>query len=583
MENIKKYLSINKIGKYWSIIFVGMIFAFFGLYILLNENNVIIPMHDNLDIYIDVYKVLKDNNLFFKHNVIAPFLGGIDRDFLPSELKIYSLCYALFRPYVAYHLAYLFRILLSIIGFIFCNKYIVKGKNINLAILIGFIYALLPYYPHQAIGFASLPLLFAVCYSSFVKLDLKKIIVLLCSGFAFDFVFHGIFICGYILFFFIVLSIINKRIHFNSLITLIIIIISFLIEEYRLFGLLLLKKIPLHRIEQVGTYSKSIKNLYMSFNEVFRFGHYHSGDIHYLIIYLIVIFAVAYILVDIVVRNNKNFIDVVKKIFTNPLIITLLFILFNCFIYALDSNFYFKQIVSALFKSLRGFQFARTLWFNPLLWYFALFYILSKILQFDLNGIDNIKNASIFLFSIYLVTRLFIYPNSYNEIQCNLFKNQNNLTFCEYYSESLFNKIKKDINYNKNDKCLCLGMHPSIAIYNGFYCLDGYFNIMPLSIKHNFRKIIAPSLDAEGSKYKKYFDDWGNRVYTFCDDVGYAPVKIIDETPVELRINSIEFKNAGGKYIVSRVPIKNTEYLKLNFVKKYSDETSPYNIYLYEN
>lgn len=30
-------------------------------------------------------------------------------------------------------------------------------------------------------------------------------------------------------------------------------------------------------------------------------------------------------------------------------------------------------------------------------------------------------------------------------------------------------------------------------------------------------------------------------------------------------------------------PIKNAEYLELNLVKKYSDKSSPYNIYLYKN
>lgn len=581
-ENKSKIFVLN-IKQYWSILLVGLIFIFFSIYVLFNESNIIIPMHDNLDIYIDVYKLLREKNLFFQHNIIAPFLGGIDRDFLPSELKIYSLCYVVFRPYIAYHFSYLIRILISIIGFILCNKYTIKGKDINIAIIVGFVYALLPYYPHQAIGFASLPLLFYVCYSSFKKIKLWNVTSLIFCGFFFDFVFHGIFICGYIFLFFIILSIINKRFHYESFISLLCTILSFLITEYRLFGIILYKHIPLHRIEQVGNYSKSIKNLYLSFVEVFRFGHYHSADLHYLIIYILIILAIGYVLVNTFIKNDNKITTIIKSIFTNPFFLIFIFIVFNCVVYALDGNLYFKNFIATFIKNLKGFQFARTLWLNPFLWYFLLMYILSMTHDYNLGGINKIKNSAIILLLLYLIIRLFVYPSAYNEIQCNAFKNKNNLTYNEYYSERLFDVIKSDISYDNNDKCLCLGMHPSIATYNGFYCMDGYFNVMPLETKHKFRQIIAPSLDANGSKYKKYFDDWGNRVYLFCDDVDYQPVRNISDKPVELKFDNVIFKNNGGRYIISRVPIKNADQLGLYLVNEYEDNSSPYKIFLYKN
>jgi hypothetical protein len=311
----------------------------------------------------------------------------------------------------------------------------------------------------------------------------------------------------------------------------------------------------------------------MSFVEVFRLGHYH----------LIVMFAVSYTISMIVVNNCKDIKTMIKRIFTNPLLVSFVLIVFNCIIYALDGNFYFKNIVTALFKSLKGFQFARTIWFNPFLWYFSMFYILSITFTHNLGVINKAKNTTIYLILIYLICRLLIYPSTYNEIYGNIFKKQDNLTFHEFFSENLFFKIKKDIDYNKNQKCICLGLHPSIAIYNGFYCLDGYFNIYPLEIKHNFRRIIAPSLNAVGSKYKDYYDNWGNRVYLFCDDIDYNQTKSINANPVILKLDSVEFKNYGGKYIISRVPILNINQLGLSFVNKYTDETSPYCIYIYKN
>ncbi|MBO5281674.1 MAG: hypothetical protein J6B43_00890, partial [Lachnospiraceae bacterium] len=61
---------------------------------------------------------------------------------------------------------------------------------------------------------------------------------------------------------------------------------------------------------------------------------------------------------------------------------------------------------------------------------------------------------------------------------------------------------------------MSLGITPAAALYNGFYCLDGYSNLYPLEYKHEFREIIARELEkSEGVRV--YFDAWGNRCYLF--------------------------------------------------------------------
>ena len=59
-----------------------------------------------------------------------------------------------------------------------------------------------------------------------------------------------------------------------------------------------------------------------------------------------------------------------------------------------------------------------------------------------------------------------------------------------------------------------LGVDPMIAAMNDIYVIDGYHQIYPLSYKIKFRKIIEDELN-QNQKLKKYYDEWGNRVYLF--------------------------------------------------------------------
>ena len=56
-----------------------------------------------------------------------------------------------------------------------------------------------------------------------------------------------------------------------------------------------------------------------------------------------------------------------------------------------------------------------------------------------------------------------------------------------------------------------------IAVMNDIHVIDGYYVIYPLSYKIKFRKIIEDELN-QNQKLKKYYDDWGNRVYLFFSD-----------------------------------------------------------------
>ena len=81
-----------------------------------------IAVHDNMDLFLAQYQMLKNTGSFFKHGVDVPFLGGVSRDLLPSELSLYSLLYMLFPTYTAYVLGLLLKIVLGIFSFCLLAK-----------------------------------------------------------------------------------------------------------------------------------------------------------------------------------------------------------------------------------------------------------------------------------------------------------------------------------------------------------------------------------------------------------------------------------------------------------------------------
>ncbi len=135
-------------------------------------------------------------------------------------------------------------------------------------------------------------------------------------------------------------------------------------------------------------------------------------------------------------------------------------------------------------------------------------------------------------------------------------------SFDAYYKFDIYKKIK---NITGNSKVASLGVNPMIAAMNDIYVIDGYHQIYPLSYKIKFRKIIENELNQD-QKLKKYYDEWGNRVYLFFNDKN------------NLLINFKEAKKVGAEFIISSFLINNKN-LKLACPEcNYSNELFLYRI-----
>ena len=155
------------------------------------------------------------------------------------------------------------------------------------------------------------------------------------------------------------------------------------------------------------------------------------------------------------------------------------------------------------------------------------------------------------------------------------------VTYNQFYSEKLFDKIKNAIHYN-GEWSVAYGFHPAVLEYNQIKTIDGMLPYYPLEYKKQFRKLIAPIL-SDDKALRGYFDEWGGRAYILSQNDVCERVNMNNNYPKETVLNIVpeEFKQLGGKYIFSRFIFTNADEMNLKFIDKFTNEFSPYEIYVY--
>ena len=121
--------------------------------------------------------------------------------------------------------------------------------------------------------------------------------------------------------------------------------------------------------------------------------------------------------------------------------------------------------------------------------------------------------------------------------------------------------ITQTKNIVKESRVLSVDLDPMVAVMNNIKVIDGYHNIYPLKYKFQFRKIIQKELE-NNSGLKKYYDNYGSRVYVFVND------------PNDINIDFTEAKRLGAEFIISKYKIN------LPTVKLVNDKFK-YKIFLY--
>lgn len=243
-------------------------------------------------------------------------------------------------------------------------------------------------------------------------------------------------------------------------------------------------------------------------------------------------------------------------------------------------------------SALGSFQMGRLVWIAPCLWYLAgaagialVWELLRREKRFGVWCCGIVMGAAVCITGAQNLLS--------NDIKYNVQKLRNPdygmISFREYYALDVMDQVQEFLRQEtgaepEDYRVVSLGIDPAAALYNGFYCLDGYSNNYSLEYKHAFREILAPEL--EKSDYlRAYFDDWGNRCYLFSSEIpGYYTIEKNSFYFQDYQLDTAALNRLGGRYVLSAAYIVNAEQTGLTLMREepFETEDSYYRIFVYE-
>ena len=567
--------------KYWFCFpITGFVLLAAGIFFGYGERSYI-AVHDNMDLFLAQFQMLKNTGSFFKHGVDVPFLGGISRDNLPSELSLYSVLYMVFPTYTAYVLGILGKILLGMFSFRLLAKELYPDQYMlyrPIIYMTGFVYGTLWFFPAFGFAFASIPLCVYVLVKIYRRQGKWWYAALFVYPLVSYFSYHGIFILGYLVIAVLWLSIRDRKPAWHLAAGLVVLALGYVVCEYRLFGQMLFSDEVTIRSTMVNP-DFSVKEILQEIYTVWREGIFHADSVHGIVVLPV---CVLYFIIDngMYLWKKQG-----KKILHDPFNFIMLFILFNCLVYGLYDCAPVRSFVEMLVPPLKGWQFNRTIFFNPFLWYAALFMVLKRLYD---AGIWQMWLANAIICIAVLV--VILTPNRYNDLYATCHNRAyeyyhgtevDELDYEQFYAPELFREIKDDIGY-AGEWSAAYGFHPAVLEYNGIATLDGYLGFYSQQYKEDFRKIIAPALDrVEATRI--YYDDWGARAYLYSgtDLSIVSATKTVYATDYDIYIDGEAFRALGGEYIFSRFALTNAEDVGLRLVGSYTAQDGSCTVYLY--
>lgn len=568
--------------KWFLLIVGGLLFLQAAVFLIFRENSYI-QVHDNLDLFAAQLQIMKNTDTFFAKDAILPMLGGISRDTFGSEFSLYNILFFLLPNFWAYLTGYALKIAIGIWGFCLLAKDVYGEDYVTyrpLILVLAATFGMIPVFPAYGIAFTSVPiivfLLRRVYYEPNKWWYLGVFLYPLLSYFS----YFGFFILAYMVCTILILWVKDKRFPKGMTVSLFVLAVGYILFEHRLFKQMLFSDEVTIRSSMVNAelaFGENVKAVW----DVFVNTEFHAQDSHkYLVLPICLI---GLIVINLGYIRRKEW----KKVLTDSCNLTFGFIVFNCVVYGLYNWKGFREFVEMLVPQLTGFQFNRTTFFNPFLWYALLFLIGKRMYDSRKKWLVYAANVIVVVAVIIVMFKPQMYNDFYNTCYYNAYSiikrtTVNNLNYREFYSADLLEQIKEEMNYN-GEWSVAYGMNPAVLQYNGIATLDGYLGFYSQEYKERFREVIAPALEkAEGSR--AYYDNWGARVYLFSgsDESTYAPMRDLGLQDTSLCINVDAFRKLGGKYIFSTIEISNQDELGLQLKGTYSNDSSPYIIRVYE-
>ncbi len=545
-------------------------FIFFALLILalylsplfILQENAHIRVHDNLDSNLAWYKVLAESGEMYGdvEAVIPQIINGVPRNAFGTEYSIIVWLYALFPTMIAYGLSQTLTRVVAFLGmYLLLKKHFLQGEKwLFLQIGAALAFALTPFWPSGMLSTLGMPLaLWAFLNIRNGEGSWKDYLVLTLLPFYASIVLGFFFFLSAMGVLWLVDVIRGKGLNLRFLLAIAYMTCIFMLVEYRLIYSFLYSTEPNSRDEYFHAELSFWHSVRLTFKN-YVLGHTHVMTVHGLFILPITWIAFYFVFA--------------KKLWKQEKLFVFLFIL--NFVLSLWYAFWFYKgwlPLTQRFHFMDTFNFARYHFLRPLVIY-AGFALALKIIS--MQGISWAKTAK--WMAVFQILLLFLFNDEV------IYRKKP--TVKEFYAEDLFQQIEDHIGLDQKEyRVASIGIHPAISQYNGFYTLDTYNNFYPLSYKHHFRKIIEKELE-KNKTIRKYFDKWGGRCYIFTAELGkhYMFKKKSKRKLKNLELNTDVFKDLGGRYIFSALPITNAKENQLKLDKVFQSNNSAWKIYLYK-
>ncbi|EID44710.1 DUF6044 family protein [Parageobacillus thermoglucosidasius] len=534
---------------------------FVSPYFLLGED-AHMRVHDNLDSNIAWYKIVTRSGELFGsvHAVIPQIANGLPRNAFGTEFSGIVWLHALFPSIYAYGLSQTITRVFAFIGmYLLLRKYVIpERKWMWIRVGASLAFALTPFWPSGMLSTLGMPLaLWAFLNIRAGERSWVNYLVLTLLPFYSSFVLGFFFFLSAMGIWWLVDVIRGKGWNWRFFFAIVYMIVIYLAVDYRLVHSLLFSDEPTSRDE----YFHARLPLWRVMRLMVK--NYVLGHTHVMTVHGLVILPVTFIALYIVWK---------KKLWKREKLFIFLHVL-NVALSMWYAFWFYKGWVplTERFDILDKFNFARYHFLRPTVIY-VLFAVSLKILW---------QQGTLWKHACFAaLAAQFVVLAAFNEEIAH----RNKPSFREFYAEKQFQEIKKYIGRPVHTyRVASIGIHPAIAQYNGFYTLDTYNNFYPLSYKHKFRQIIAPEL-AKNKKLREYFDDWGGRCYIFVNELGkhYMFQKHSKRTIKHLQLNTDVFREMGGRYIFSALPIENAKQNQLALKKVFRSKQSAWTIYLYK-
>ncbi|PLR82799.1 hypothetical protein CVD25_11270 [Bacillus canaveralius] len=544
------------------ILFAFLILAVYLSPLFLLGENAHIRVHDNLDSNLAWYKVLaRSGQIFGSVDAVIPqIINGLPRNAFGSEFTVIVWLFVLFPTMVAYALSQTITRVIAFLGmYLLLKKHFIKSPDMAwITVGTALAFSLTPFWPSGMLSTLGMPLaLWAFLNIRNGERSWKNYLTLTLLP------FYSSIVLGFFFFLFSigvlwVIDLFRKK-EFNLPFLLAIAYMAFIyfIVEYRLVHSFLFDNEPNSRDEYFHARLSLWRAIRLTFKN-FVLGHTHVMTVHGLIILPVTLISV--------------YVVVKKRLWKQEKIFIYLFAL-NFALSAWYAFWFYKGWLplTERFHFMDTFNFARFHFLRPLVIYMG-FALGLKIIWTYLKGWKSIVH-------FFIVAQILLLAAFNDEIIY-----QSKPSVKEFYAEDLFSDIKEHINSPLEDyRVASLGIHPAIPQYNGFYTLDTYNNFYPLEYKYQFRKIIEQEL-AKNKTIRIYFDEWGGRCYLFTDELGkhYMFKKDSKKRLDTLELNIEPFKEMGGRYILSALPIDNALENQLQLDKVFTSDTAAWKIYLYK-